>query len=205
VTESNVNKGEGSEVSSSTLLARVRAQDPAAWGRLVSLCSPLVYHWCRQSGLQAADAADVGQEVFKAVFRSVQQFRKDRTADTFRGWLRTITQNKIRDHFRKKHAEVSAAGGSEALKHLAQVPALELEDSADPAGEDAALYRRALDLIRNDFENRTWQAFLNVAVERRPPADVARELNMTVNAVYLAKSHVLRRVREEFADLLDIA
>src|SRR5262245_63501950 len=81
------------------LLDRVRADDPAAWDRLVALYAPLVLHWCRRFALPEQDAPDVFQEVFRAVTGHIRAFRKDRAGDTFRGWLRTITRNKVHDHF----------------------------------------------------------------------------------------------------------
>ena len=91
MTDANVTKGEGSQGTSSSLLDRVRAQDRAAWVRLVKLYAPLVYRWCRQMGLRSVDAEDVGQEVFSAVHRKVADFRRDPDRGTFRGWLRVIT------------------------------------------------------------------------------------------------------------------
>jgi RNA polymerase sigma-70 factor (ECF subfamily) len=183
------------------LLVRVKACDPAAWDRLVGLYSPLVYRWCRQASLQAADAADVGQEVFGAVARKITDFRRDRPGATFRGWLRTITRNKILDHRRRQCRSATATGGTEAQLLLQQLPAGDSE--ADEAAEASLVYHQALALLHQEFEERTWQAFWRVAVSGQAPPDVAAELGMTVNAVYLAKSRVLRRLREEFADLLE--
>ena len=73
-----------------------------AWDRLSLLYAPLVFHWCRRRGLREADAADIVQDVFQAVATHLQPFRKQEPADTFRGWLRTITENKIHDHFRRR-------------------------------------------------------------------------------------------------------
>jgi RNA polymerase sigma-70 factor (ECF subfamily) len=205
MTGANVNQGEGVPSTSLTLLDRVKARDQAAWERMVSLYSPLIYHWCRQAGLQAADAADVGQEVFQAVARKVADFRHDREGDTFRGWLRTITRNKICDHARNAQSGGVGAGGSDALAALAQVAADASSASGDAADEsDAALvYRRALDLVRSEFEAPTWDAFWRVTIDNQCPEDVARKLGMTLNAVYLAKSRILRRLREEFTELVD--
>jgi RNA polymerase sigma-70 factor (ECF subfamily) len=183
------------------LLIRVQGSEPAAWERLVSLYSPLVYRWCRQAGLQAADAADVGQEVFGAVARKITEFRRDRPGATFRGWLRTITRNKILDHLRRQRSSATGMGGSEAQVLLAQLPSG--DSAADEATEASLVYHQALDLLRREFEERTWQAFWRVAINDQAPADVAVELGITINAVYLAKSRVLRRLREEFADLLE--
>jgi RNA polymerase sigma-70 factor (ECF subfamily) len=174
----------------------------SAWERLVNLYGPLVYRWCLRAGLQPADAADVGQEVFLAVARSIGQFRREREGDSFRGWLYAITRNKIRDAGRR-HREVPLGGGDNPLQSLEA--AREEPEAADPPADAegrALLYRRALDLIQGEFEGRTWQAFWCVAVDARRPADVAADLGMSVGAVYVAKSRILRRLHEEFSGLL---
>src|SRR5262245_52679364 len=91
-----------SSATSRSLLAQVQANEGQAWDRLVNLYAPLVFHWCHARGLQDQDIADVLQEVFRAVVARVNDFRKERTGDTFRGWLRRITQNKLHDHFRRQ-------------------------------------------------------------------------------------------------------
>jgi RNA polymerase sigma-70 factor (ECF subfamily) len=206
VTDANVSPYGPEEPTSSTLLSRVRAREQDAWDRLVSLYTPLVYRWCRQAGLQAADAADVGQDVFQAVARRMGDYHHDAAGDTFRGWLRAITRNKIIDHARRRKPGWQGAGGAESQEAILNLPdELSSAPSGDSLAEEArTLYRRAVELIRAEFEERTWQAFWRVVVEDRAPDEVARELNTTVNAVYLAKSRILRRLREEFAELVEV-
>jgi RNA polymerase sigma-70 factor (ECF subfamily) len=205
VTDANVPSDDGAAELSSSLLVRVKARDREAWERLVRLYGPLVFRWCRQAGVPAADTPDVGQEVFLAVARKVQDFRRDRAGDSFRAWIRTITRHKVFDFHRARRDEVVAAGGSDALTSLHQAPTLDHDEDSDAseAEETTLLYQRALELIRDEFEERTWQAFWRVAVEEQRPPDVAAALGMTPNAVYLARSRVVRRLRQEFADLVD--
>jgi RNA polymerase sigma-70 factor (ECF subfamily) len=204
MTDPNVPSNQWDDATPSSLLVRVKEQNPVAWDRLVALYGPLVYKWCRQAGLQAADAEDVGQEVFRAVARRIGAYHHDREADTFRGWLRTITRNKIRDWARHRPPErpglLWVARMRRARKESWDVP--ELDDKA-AAAERSFVYLRALDLIREDFQERTWQAFWQVTVDGVPSADVAVDLDMSLNAVYLARSRVLRRLRQEFEGLLD--
>jgi RNA polymerase sigma-70 factor (ECF subfamily) len=189
--------------TSRSLLLRVQADDPEAWERLVHLYAPLVLRWCRQRGLQDQDAADVFQDVFQAVVAHVGSFRKERPGDTFRGWLRRITQNKINDHFRSLGRAGRPASGSRAQEVLAQLPGPPPDEEdlpADEAGE-CGLLARALELIRGEFEPRTWQAFWRTAIEDQAARDVAAALGMSPGAVRVAKSRVLRRLREELGDL----
>ncbi len=171
--------------------------------RLVNLYAPLVHRWCRSAGLQEQDAADIFQEVFRSVLVYIGGFRKERQGHTFRGWLRRITQNKVRDHFRRLGRDVRGEGGSSAQQRLAQLPEPQPIEGA-VASEDEAergLFSRALELIRSEFEERTWAAFFQTAVEGRLPRDVGADLSMSPGAVRVAKCRVLQRLREELGDL----
>jgi RNA polymerase sigma-70 factor (ECF subfamily) len=198
-------EGHASTGTSRSLLERVKANEPTAWERLVALYAPLVMHWCRRWNLQDEDSADVFQEVFLAVATHIATFRKNGARDTFRGWLRTITRNKVLDHFRRLGRDAGGVGGTDANLRLAQLPdsePSEEESSADQEAENS-LFRRALDLIRGEFEERTWQAFWRTTVEGRVPKDVADELKMSPGAVRVAKCRVLQRLREELGDALE--
>jgi RNA polymerase sigma-70 factor (ECF subfamily) len=203
-TTPDITEGSGGSPSSATsrsLLARVQADEPDAWERLVHLYAPLVHQWCRAGGLHDEDAADIFQDVFQAVVASVGRFRRAREGDTFRGWLRRITQNKVRDHYRRLGREARGVGGSSARDRLAQLP--EPEPADDPGSEKAehGLFARALGLIRGQFEDRTWAAFWQTVVEGREPNAVAADLAMSPGAVRVAKCRVLHRLREELGDL----
>jgi RNA polymerase sigma-70 factor (ECF subfamily) len=186
-------------VTSVTLLERIRHQEPYAWHRLVHLYGPLVFQWCRRSQLRAEDAADISQEVFRTVAARIADFRRTRPGDSFRGWLWTITRYKIGDHLRRLQRQPAAAGGSEAHLRLLELP--EQAPEEDSPTETANLVHRALDLIRPEFEDRTWQAFWRATIEGHAPRDIAAELGVTPDAVRMAKSRVLRRLRQELPDL----
>ena len=187
--------------TSATFIGRVKNDDPEAWDRLVKLYGPLIEQWCRRWGLQSHDMADVLQEVFQSVAAHVSDFRKQRANDTFRGWLRVITRNKVLDHFRRLGREPAAAGGTEAQRWLADIAEPPSDELPDDPNEELLLFHRALDLIRNEFAERTWQAFWRTAVDGMPAPEVAGELAMTSGAVRVAKSRVLQRLRAELGDL----
>lgn len=194
-----------SSATSRSLLARVQLDDPKAWERLVDLYAPLVFHWCRRKGLQNQDSADVSQEVFQAVVIHVGRFRKRQEGDTFRGWLRRITENKLHDYFRRLGQDARGIGGSSAQERLAQLSQPKSTE-ADRIGDDQAeraLFVRALGFICGEFEERTWSAFWGTAVEGRSTKDVAVELSMSPGAVRVAKSRVLHRLRRDLGDLVE--
>src|SRR5262249_32815387 len=149
------------------------------------------------------DTSDVVQDVFTAVARNLDRFRKDRPCDTFRGWLAAIARNKVLDYFRRRGDEPAAAGGTEAWLRISQVSRAAIaDDESDDAGceEFGDVLRRALDSIRGEFHERTWQAFWGTVVEGKAAADVAAELAMQPGGVRVAKSRVLFRLRKELGD-----
>jgi RNA polymerase sigma-70 factor, ECF subfamily len=186
-----------------SLLERARKHDPEGWRRLVDLYRPLVLSWCKRGGVNATDADDVAQEVFLSAATNLDQFHHDRPGDTFRGWLRAITRNHILLLFRRNNGRPQAEGGSAAWQNLQEVADPLPEPAEEESSEIGELYLRALELVRGEFEERTWQAFWRTAIEDRAPAVLAEELGMTANNIRQAKSRVLRRLRQEVGDLLD--
>lgn len=190
--------------TSLSLLARANLNDAEGWRSIVQLYSPLVFFWCQRAGLNRDDAADILQNVWQAVAGHLGQFERQRDG-AFRGWLWTITRNKLNDHFRRQGDEPKGMGGSTAQHYLQEIPEHEpesyvAESAADGSGD---VLRRALDLIRADFEPHTWQAFWLATVEGEPARAIAERLQMSLDAVYQAKARVLRRLREELAGLQD--
>ena len=200
----------GETSTSRSLLIQLKAGQPAAWERLTALYAPLVYHWCRQMRLAEQDMPDVFQQVFLAVASHIQGFRKDRPGDTFRHWLRAITRNKVRDHFRRNGRQARAAGGTDAQIYFSQLaaPPADAEEGAgegdgahDEEEEVRQLLRGALELIRGQVQPQTWLAFWKVVVEGKTPEEVGEELAMRPGTVRVAKSRVLSRLRSELGEL----
>ncbi len=188
--------------TSTSLVDHLKRRDAEGWRRHVQLYGPLIYRWCRRGRLQPEDAADVIQEVFRTVAVRIHDFRRDRPGDSFRGWLWTITRHKIGHHLRRRQRQPNAAGGSDAQRGMLNLPE-QLPDDEESAADFSALVHRAMDLVRVEFADRTWQAFWRTTAEGRTAYDVADELGVTPGAVRMAKCRVLRRLREELPDLAD--
>ncbi len=206
MTEASEQRPPGGSTSRS-LLSEARLADAAAWERLVTLYAPLVASWCRRWGVLQQDIVDVLQEVFSAVASHLHRFRKDRPGDTFRGWLMTIARNKTLDHFQRKSREPAAIGGTEASMRLQEIrdPANDELPSPAPDCKDDLVFNdvllRALESIRGEFHERTWQAFWGVVIDGRTASDVAADLAMKPGTVRVSKSRVLLRLRRELGDI----
>ncbi len=183
--------------TSPSLLERLsKGNDPVAWDRFVELYTPLLMSWCARLGLSEPDAADFAQDVFILALRHFPEFRYD-PARSFRAWLKTVLMNVWRNHQRKA-ARTPAMDGNPDL-----IPATDPTRFVDEAEHCDFLVRRVMAVARVDFEPTTWKACWEFVVNDRPAADVAAELHISVNAVYLAKTRVLRHLRAELAGFLD--
>lgn len=179
--------------TSITLLQQLRERpDSQVWSRFVLLYTPLLTTWARKRGLNDHDAADLVQDVLMQLVRKLPEFQYQ-PGRSFRGWMRMVLINKWRD--RRRHATTP-------LESDIQPEAPE-EDGLEEREYRLYLLGRALHLMQADFEHRTWQACWETIVMSRPASDVADELQMTVNAVYLAKTRVLNRLRQVLDGLLD--
>jgi RNA polymerase sigma-70 factor (ECF subfamily) len=188
-----------------SLLERIRlGPDPASWERLVELYTPLIRNWLGRHALQPSDAEDLTQEVLGVLVRELPQFRHDLRPGAFRRWLRTITVNRLRNFWRGRRSHLVATGAGDFEDQLARLedPDSDLSRLWDEEYNRHVL-RRLLEFIQPEFEPTSWQAFRLAVLEDRPTAEVAAELGISVNAVRIAKSRVLRRFRQEITGLLD--
>ena len=182
------------------LLDGVQRMEPESWGRLVGAFGPIVYRWCRTSGVGESDAADVVQEVFTSVARGIPSFERAKESGSFRSWLATITRNRVRDHFRRQAQRYAAEGGTDALVQLQQ-HADSLDSTISPDSIASPLVRQVLESVRAEFEETTWEAFWLSAVEGQQASLVAESVGISVASVYQAKSRVLRRLRQRMSEL----
>jgi RNA polymerase sigma-70 factor (ECF subfamily) len=204
---SDVHSEEGTASrTSSSLLRRAQADDADAWNVLVQTYSRRIYRWCRRAGLQPADACNVVQEVLRSVARKLAEFRREKPEDTFRGWLRRITQNKLRDYFRQRTRQVDRPrGGTDAHmrlenlgdQHVASTDPPENTQSSETARK--TITNPVVARVRNEFSDRDWKFFWRVVVDGQTSVDVGREFGVTANTVRLVKMRILRRLREEFS------
>jgi RNA polymerase sigma factor (sigma-70 family) len=192
------------DATSLSLLERLRIQsDQDSWRQLVSLYTPLIRSTLARFRVPHIDTEDLAQEVLAVLVREIRSFEHNGRRGAFRSWLRTIVVFRLQGYWRTKKA-LSIFENDDVEAQLA-----ELEDStSDPARQwdeehNAWIARRLMEMLEPDFAPSTWIAFRRQVLENANPADVARELGLSVNAVLIAKSRVLQRLREEGRGLVD--
>jgi RNA polymerase sigma-70 factor (ECF subfamily) len=200
------------DVSSTSpgLLHRMRNNDAIAWTRFTHLYSPLVIGWCQRYNIRTSDIADVVQEVFLAASRGLGSFQHTPGNRGFRAWLRRITYNEAMNYYRQQNPKENPAGGSENQRAIEKIPCAEWTDPEEQldleneAAEELLLLRRMFDTALDKLQPKTRNVFWALVIERRPAQEIAVEFELETSAVYSIKSRVLRKVREEYADLVTI-
>src|SRR5262245_30118998 len=187
-----------------SLLLRAQAGEGGAWKDLTGLYRPLIDGWLNRQGVPAGDLDDLSQDILLSVVKHLPTFEHSGRRGAFRSWLRTIVCSRTADYWRAADAGARGGGGSGAIAALQQI--------ADP---DSDLNRRwdeehdryvldcLLDLVEEEFEPATVRAFRRLAIDGASGAEAAAELGLSVAAVYMAKSRVLQRIRQEAEGLID--
>ncbi len=182
-------------VTNPSLLVRLRdPSDSPAWDTFSQIYEPLIYAFCRKSGLQEADARDVTQDVMVSVISAIQKFEYDQSHGKFRSWLYRVVRSKLANYFNKSKKQPRGSGQTIVNQMLNEQPGAEEEQAFDKEAEQR-VFEWACEKVRTEFEAKTWQAFWRTAVKQEKAGAVAEAEGMSVGAVYIAKSRVVKRLQ----------
>jgi RNA polymerase sigma-70 factor (ECF subfamily) len=186
-----------------SLLVRIRdAADRTAWLQFVDLYAPLVYRFARKRGLQDADAADLTQEVLQAVAAASRRLEYDPARGTFRGWLFTVARHRLHNFLLQRRRYQATHTQPDSVQALDEHPGRGSDEEALWEQEyRQRLFDWAAEQVRGEFQESTWRAFWGTAVEGQGAKEVAQALGLSPGAVYIAKSRVLARLREQIQEL----
>ena len=192
---------DASQATRASLLLQLRdARNAAAWEQFVEIYSPVVFGFCRNKGLEDAVAADVSQEVLRAVARAMETFEYDRERGRFRNWLLTVTRSKLSNFFGSRQRRDEPHGNT-SIQGLMDGELTPTEQSSWDIEYHGRLFEWAVEKVRPTMQEATWQAFWRTTISEEDPAKVAEELKLTVGSVYVAKSRVLARLREKIQEV----
>lgn len=186
-----------------SLILRLRdAGDQRAWMDFWRVYEPLILRIVRRKGLQDADANEVAQEVLVAVSRAIDRYEVDPQRGSFRAWLATITRNLVVNFLIRQSRHPRGSGDSLWQSWLETIPSPTGQESELFLKEEKQqLFRWAVEQVRPQVHKNTWLAFWETAVQGRPAPEVARQLEIPVGAVYVARSRVMKRLRETIQEL----
>jgi len=192
------------ETSASLLILAGREGNAEAWRRLEAIYSPLLRNWLRVDGVETADAEDLAQDVLLTVSRELPRFDHSGRPGAFRSWLRTTLVHRLQDFWRSRRREPAGIGGTSWNECCEQLS----DDSSALSrnwnlAHDQQVMARLLEQVRSRFEPKTWDAFWRQVYNGQRADEVAAELGMSLSSVYVARSRVLKTLRQDAAGLVD--
>ena len=189
--------------TSVSLLDRLRdaRPDDSDWGRLQGIYLPLIQQWLRRIPGLDDEISDLTQEVLVVMAREIPRFDRQREG-SFRAWLRQVTVNRVRNHRRQRQRRPSVGlDPSDAFLDRLAEPNSQLAREWD-LDHERHVFQKLQAVVQPGFAPTTWEAFRRFALDGVPAARVAEDLGLSVNAVILAKSRILKQLRQEAGDLL---
>lgn len=185
-----------------SLLVRVQQRDQDAWDEFSKIYRPLIYRIARRRGWQDADAQDVSQKVLLKVAAAIPNFRPSQSRARFRTWLTTICNNTLVDELRRTRPD-SAIGGITSHEITAECAAVDVSEAELTLEHRRQVFRWAAAGAAETFAESTWQAFWQTAVEGKSAGQVAEEFEISVGAVYTARSRVMQFMKQRVQDYND--
>ncbi|MCD0463534.1 sigma-70 family RNA polymerase sigma factor [Roseiconus lacunae] len=172
--------------------------DQAAWWSFVELYEPFLRHFARRRGVPESHLNDAIQQILLAIAKSVEKFVDDGKAASFRRWMATVARHEVMKYMTKIRRHVAPTGGSESLRGLESVA----DDSELSDQYEHELIVWAATKIRDEFSESSWQAFWQTVICQRPVDDVARELELSRGAIYMARARILKRIRGQVEEVM---
>src|SRR6478735_9118212 len=187
-----------SPLTRASLLVQIRdGSNHIAWQEFANLYGPVVYGFARKRGLQDADAADLMQDVLRAVSSAIGRLEYDRAQGSFRGWLFTITRNKVYNFLSARKIRPQGSGDTSTNRLLNSHPDGSDNDQSWEVEYQRRLAALAMDRVKGEFQETTWRAFWLTAVEGVAAAEASKQIGLSPGAIYVAKSRVLARLKDE--------
>ncbi len=178
--------------------------DSESWNRLVELYAPLMRRWLRAYEVPGADVDDLVQEVLTVLSQELPKFTHNQRTGAFRAWLRKMLIHRLQNYWRSRKRQSLGQGGSSVLEQLEQLADDQSQQSRIwNEQHDRDVIARLLELVQPRFQPKTWEAFRRQMFEDQKPAQVARELDMSIGSVYVVRNRVLTALRQEAAGLVD--
>ncbi len=182
-----------------SLLLRVRdPKDSDAWADFDAIYRPLLMKFCSSSGLNHADGEDLVQHCMAAIHRHIQSFEYDSKKGRFKGWLRTLVNNRIRDMYRRRKCDQAKTADFEREQRREPLP----EDVFEKLWLNEHL-RLALRIVKQEVEKRSFEAYQRYAIDGQSVEQVCRAMDLNANQLYAIKFRLTRKIHQQMKELLD--
>ncbi len=187
---------DSSRTTTSFLDALRDLRNAEAWQIFDGRYRPLVTAYALRRGLQHADAEDLAQITLGDFVAAYVAGQYDRERGRLRHWLGGLAARRVADWFRQRGREIHSIGGEGKTEFLNAVAAPDVQDQLWEDEWESYLLARCKEQIHKEFSAEYVQVFEEYILKGRPADEVARELSVTRNAIYICKTKLLARIRE---------
>lgn len=185
-----------------SLVVRLQDErDEAAWYEFIAEYEPFLLTFLQRRGLQDADAQDVAQQVLTSICQSVSNYKPDGRPGAFRRWMSTIARHAAIKFLQRKSRQPDSGGGTQFLARMNDIATTD-DDPVARQEYQQAVFAWAVSRVKDEFRESTWNAFWETTVNHRPIDVVAKELDLSTGAIYMARSRVMARLKAQVARLL---
>lgn len=182
----------------SLILRLNNRQDAEAWEEFVAIYHPMIWRIAKRLGMSDVDASDACQNTMFRLTQVVHKWSPSENNATFRGWLYRVARNCMLRQFEKNIKQAQTISDDESQNYFEQMAAEpDNSDSAYQLEFQRQVFANAAEKVRPTFNNVYWQSFWLTYVKNNDIKDVAKILDTTVSTVYVARSRVLKRIRDE--------
>jgi RNA polymerase sigma factor (sigma-70 family) len=181
-----------------SLLIRIKdRRDSESWREFDAIYRPLLHRYARARGLDDAEAEDVTQHCLAAISGHISRFDYDPTKGRFKGWLKTLVNNRVRNLMRDRREQPAESQDFKRDQRREPLPEALFEE----LWMEEHL-RHCLELVRGEVTEATYAAFQSHVIEERPVEEVCAALKMTANQLYKIKWRVTQKLEEKLKELL---
>lgn len=181
-----------------SLLLRIKNRDDGvAWREFDAIYRPMLRKFALAYGADATEADDVVQHCMAAIHKHIDRFEYDPSKGRFKGWLKTLVNNRIRNLIRKRKERIAMTGDFAAAAAA---------ESQDPEAVFEKIWMdehltHALRLVRREVEEKTFNAFVDYVIKERPVEEICAEHGLNANQVHKSKYRLTKKLAEKMAAL----
>ena len=178
-----------------SLIVRLKSeQNEIAWRDFVGVYEGFLSQIARRQGVPERHVADVTQQILMAIVRSIEGWKDDGNAASFRRWLSTVSRNVVIRFMTQERRQPAAVGGSDLVALLQQVE--EKPDELEIQRYQHELIVWAAEQVRLEFLETSWQAFWATVIEQKSVEQVAQDLNVSTGSIYMSRSRIMAKIRK---------
>lgn len=185
-----------------SLIVRLKnEQNDSAWRDFFCTYEGFLQRLVQRQGVPERHVPDVTQQILLVIAKSVDGWKDDGNAASFRRWLSAVSRNVVIRFMSRERKQAGGVGGSDLIAVLQTVEAAPDENSTRQYEHELIVW--AAEQVRHEFLEASWRAFWLTVIDGQPVEAVARELRVSPGSIYMSRSRIMAKIKARIADVND--